>query len=251
MKFDIVVATNNRHLLNSNLRQSPGIGEHADMHVMEGYASAASAYNAGLAKSSHEIAIFVHQDVYLPSGWFESLQTKIAELERSDPKWGVVGVYGVSTDFKRVGHVFTNGLNTTLGGPFETPVEVQSLDELILILNRKSGLRFDEKLPGFHLYGTDICQIAIEAGKKAYVLDLFCVHNSKSIAYLGPDFWRACSFINRKWRHRLPIQTPCAPLKKGDIYLIQVFAHRLRNLVKKKKLRSSVADPKQLMKLES
>ena len=47
-------------------------------------------------------------------------------------------------------------------GP-ELPAQVATLDELLLIVKRDSGLRFDPEL-GFHLYGADICLQAIEQG---------------------------------------------------------------------------------------
>ena len=37
---------------------------------------------------------------------------------------------------------------------------MQSFDELLIVLRRDSGLRFDEGLPGWHMYGTDIVQTA-------------------------------------------------------------------------------------------
>ena len=47
-------------------------------------------------------------------------------------------------------------------GP-ELPPQVATLDELLLIVRRDSGLRFDPEL-GFHLYGADICLQASEQG---------------------------------------------------------------------------------------
>ena len=45
----------------------------------------------------------------------------------------------------------------------ELPARVATLDELLLIVRRDAGLRFDPDL-GFHLYGADICLQASEQG---------------------------------------------------------------------------------------
>jgi len=57
-------------------------------------------------------------------------------------------------------------------------VTVQTLDEIVLIFRRDSGLSFDETLPHFHFYGTDICMRAAEQGRQCYAISAFCVHNT-------------------------------------------------------------------------
>ena len=47
---------------------------------------------------------------------------------------------------ERAGHVYCGGIMKRLGAPFDGVEEVMSLDELILILRKSSGLRFDEQL---------------------------------------------------------------------------------------------------------
>ncbi len=54
----------------------------------------------------------------------------------------------------RIGWVVDRG-RMLRDGP-ELPARVATLDELLLIVKRDSGLRFDPAL-GFHLYGADIC----------------------------------------------------------------------------------------------
>ena len=46
-----------------------------------------------------------------------------------------------------------------------------SVDELLIVLRIGSGLRFDERLPGFHLHGTDIVQSALHRGLGAFAID--------------------------------------------------------------------------------
>ena len=62
----------------------------------------------------------------------------------------------------------------------ELPARVATLDELLLIVKRDSGLRFDPDL-GFHLYGADICLQASEQGLAVVALAAQCHHNSRSV----------------------------------------------------------------------
>jgi hypothetical protein len=89
---------------------------------------------------------------------------------------------------------------------------VRSLDEAVLIVRKSSGVRFDESLPGFHMYGTDICQEANRRGMKAYAISSFCIHNTNGYNMLPWDFWKCYLIMRRKWRRQLPITTPCAKI---------------------------------------
>lgn len=61
-------------------------------------------------------------------------------------------------DGRNAGLVWSNGLGREVRGVCEMPAQAISFDEVVLILRKDSGIRFDEQLPGFHLYGTDIVQ---------------------------------------------------------------------------------------------
>jgi hypothetical protein len=147
------------------------------------------------------------------------------------------------------GYVYSTGLNDFVGKSFKTPVEVSSLDEMILIIKRSSGLRFDAKLPGFHLYGTDICCEAEKRGLKCYVIPCFAVHNSCGITWLPLSFWKSYMYLRKKWQKRLPIVTPCTKISAG---CTAIFDHLLRNAYMHirggKKPRRRVLDPETFYK---
>jgi hypothetical protein len=88
-------------------------------------------------------------------------------------------------------------------------VEAVSLDELLLVMRRSSGLNFDRSLPGFHFYGTDICLQADARGLQSYIIPGFCLHNSDGIRNFPIMFWKAYFHMRRKWWDRLPIETCC------------------------------------------
>jgi hypothetical protein len=216
-EWTLVAAVNNDKVLTQTLLASPAIDGHCQIVLKRGFPSAGQAYNAGLAEANNEVVVFAHQDVYLPSSWLGKVETALSVVESNDPNWGVLGVFGVSKsdNCSKQGHCYSTGLQRILGAPLERPIETRSLDELVLIVRRSSRLSFDEALPGFHLYGTDICLSAESHRMRSYIISAFCVHNSNGIEYLPMEFWRAQVYLQRKWKERLPIETCCTTIKAG------------------------------------
>ena len=214
--ISIVTAANDQEVLERNLLASPDLGEGHQLIVQRGYPSAGLAYNQALQEARHELVAFLHQDVFLPRGWVPRLLEAVAELERREAPWGVLGCYGTSLSGGAAGYLYTNGIGCLLGRP-EEPVEAQALDEVVLVLRRDGLLAFDPDLPGFHLYGTDLCLQARQAGKRCYAINAFCFHNSLPVLGLKADFWRGAEYLRRKWRASLPVRTPCIVLEPGRL----------------------------------
>lgn len=225
MNIAFIAAVNDASVLASNLQSSPDARKHT-LYPMEGFSTAGSAYNAALDSTSEEILIFLHQDVFLPPGWLDQIISCIVHLNRADPQWAVLGVVGVDFEGKVVGRTYSSGLRKVVGHGVQNPVPAKSLDEIVLILRRDSGVRFDAELPGFHLYGTDICQAAITSGCSCYVVDGFCIHNSNGIRFLPPDFWRAYDYLSKKWEHQCPLWTPCTMISRNPWHR---FRQRVRD----------------------
>jgi hypothetical protein len=213
--WSFVVASNDEGVLQNSLMRSPGLADVCEVIVERGHPCAGAAYNQGLAQATGEIVVFVHQDVFLPAEWTSAFSKMLASLGKSDPNWGVLGIWGITPDGRGVGHVHSTGLQQTLGTTFEPPVEVISLDEVLLVVRRSSGLRFDERLPGFHLYGTDICLEARQWGMKSYAISAFCIHNSNGIRWLPLAFWKSYFYIQCKWRGELPVSSPCLQITRS------------------------------------
>ncbi|MBA3908283.1 MAG: hypothetical protein C0524_00060 [Rhodobacter sp.] len=95
------------------------------------------------------------------------------------------------------------------------PMPCASLDELLIVLRRASGIRFDDAMPGWHLYGTDIAQTAISQGKGVYGGGLPCIHNDAYHDELGEDFDLCYRYVQRKWRAALPIATPVTTVTRS------------------------------------
>ena len=212
--WSLVVAANSDQILRSNLLANSESAAAKEVLIQKDALSAAHAYNRGLQESTGEIVVFAHQDVFLPPGWHRRFSRAIMELSRRDPNWGVAGLYGVKRSGRGVGYAYSTGLRRFVGQEFSSPTHVRTLDEIMLVVRRKSGLSFDPDLPGFHLYGTDICLEAEARGMKNYVLPCFALHNSAGLKYLPLDFWKAYIYLRRKWITRLPIVTPCTKITR-------------------------------------
>lgn len=188
--------------------------------VQKGYKSAAKAYNAAIDKAESEILIFVHQDIILPKQWIDNLDASLAYLEKIDPAWGVLGCHGETKEGEGRGYLYCAGNGRYILEPFDKPEKVQTLDEIVLIIRKSSGLRFDESLPYFHLYGTDICMTAYEKGMNCYAIPAFCLHNSNKTVIFPNEFFECCNYIRKKWTNYLPIYTPCVKITSSMYFFI-------------------------------
>jgi len=227
--IDVVAAVNDEAILASNLLRSPMLArEDVRFHARRSFRSASRAYDDALTDCRSDLVVFAHQDVYLPMGWEQRLRAQVALLERHDPDWGVLGVYGVTAEGRQVGLVWSSGLGRVFGEPFDEPVPVRSIDEVVIVLRRDSGLMFDPKLPGFHLYGTDLVQTALNRGLKAYAVCAPVVHNSRPAPFLGEDYFAAYRYVSAKWRDHLPIFDNVAPVvAPGPRFLALRARHKL------------------------
>ncbi len=251
MTFSIVAASNDPGVLKRCLLASPDLrsASATEISIQENPLSASTAYNRGIDTTRGDCIIFAHQDLYLPEGWFRSLETELETIERIDPNWGVLGLWGVDRLGQYAGWTYSSGLARTLGGPQPQPRPVRTLDEVLLVVRRSSGLRFDEALAGFHMYGTDICLTAEARGMRNYALSCFALHNSNGIRQLPWAFWQACWFIRNKWRRALPIHAPCTTVSRWPFgTLRQMILRQLQFSVRKTDVGRRVDDPESLLR---
>lgn len=215
MNFTIISAVNDEKVLQQCLLRSPDLQAPASVEILfqRGFDTAAAAYNPAILEAKGEVLIFLHQDVFLPAGWLPQLSAAVNQLNLADPHWGVLGIYGVTAAGEMRGHLYCNANQCALGQPIQKPVEVVTLDEVVLILRKDAGLRFDGGLKGFHLYGADICLAARQQGLKNYVVPGFCIHNANGYGLFPRSFWRGYFYMQRKWKSHLPVKTPCIEIK--------------------------------------
>lgn len=227
----VVAAVNNEAILQRDLAASPIIRDGGvPLFVERHHMSAAAALNAGRDRTDADLVVFAHQDVYLPRCWEERLLAAVRALDQRREEWAVLGIAGVDTTGRFVGRFYSSGLDSEFGGPLPHPEEVVSLDEVLIVLRSDCGLRFDEHLPGFHLYGTDIVQMARNEGLTSFAVDAPVVHNSTPKAGLDYSYRKAYRFMQRKWSSALPIPTCIVPITRSDWSL---HRHRLRLITRR------------------
>jgi hypothetical protein len=246
--FTIAVSVNDEEVLQGNLLLSPGLlnGGRNQLVVRRRFPSASLAYNSAIEEAAHDIVIFVHQDVYLPETWFTNLKRCVALLAETGVSWGVLGCFGSRKGTEGgLGRVYTTGLGWH-GRPLTGPEPVETLDEIVLVVRKSSGLRFDPHLPHFHLYGTDICMTAKERGLASYAFQGLCVHNTNQLLRLPSEFYTCYRHIRRKWSRFLPIRTSCIKISflNGDLYRRRIVEARQRVLGTSRPAKTRVEDPR-------
>jgi len=215
-------------ILENNFLSSPCLRETVGHQVLiqENFTSAGRAFNDAIHQSVNDLLVFVHHDVLLPRSWTSQLGGALAHLEHTDANWGVLGCWGATRDGQCWGYIYSNGLGV-VGKRFDQPMGVQTLDEIVLVLRKSSGLRFDEHLPGFHFQGSDICLAAARNNLKSYAISAFCIHNNSQYLIFPKEFYESYQYFRRKWKTDLPIQTPCIRVTKTEF---PMYARRLREI---------------------
>jgi len=135
----------------------------------------AQAINAGLNQAKHELIAVVHEDVLLPRGWQQRLERSLADLEKADPDWGVLGSVGWTLEGVAEGHWSDphGYANTLEEKSFEA---VDRIDEQLMILRRSRGLQLDRLLPSIHNIGRDLPATLRKRGLRTYVVNAPTIH---------------------------------------------------------------------------
>jgi hypothetical protein len=223
--FTVVAAVSDDDTLAQNLKRSPLLTAGAQLRLYRNCRSITEAYQAGLSEAETKYIVFAHQDVYLPKLWVQQVGSTIAYLDKTDPTWAILGVYGVQDSGEHVGSVWASGLGRALHRSPGPPRPVISLDELVFVIRRSAGIRFDLRLPNFHLYGTDIVLAARSLGRTAYAAHMPVIHNSRP-AFLGRGYVASYRYMQRKWWGSLPVPTTVVPLTKSGYRLWYKLVHQ-------------------------
>ncbi|WP_152343682.1 glycosyltransferase family 2 protein [Afipia birgiae] len=219
--IQVYCVANHQPTLTHNLQRSPEIADgDVQTSIIWGASAASAAYCSATSGADADILVFAHQDVYFPDGWFARLQTICQKLSSIDPSWAVAGLCGRTRDGQFVGHLWDSGVGAVCGGRFDPPRDAATLDEVVLIVRRASGIKFDPALPSFHLYGTDIVLEARKAGMNSYVIDLPIIHNSKADVRLDHTYLAAYRYMIRKWKAVLPWPTVIVELTNNPLPLL-------------------------------
>ena len=175
LRFSFGVLINDRVRFDMCLKQSELAGQ---VHFLENAKSATKGLNKLLdviEKEGADVAILTHQDMYYRHGWLGQVREQIAKLPEN---WTVAGIIGKDMEGRICGqfrdmriplHFNTMHIHTF-------PQPACCFDECCLIINMKSGFRFDETLDGWDLYGTLAVLQTWERGGSAWVIDAPAEH---------------------------------------------------------------------------
>lgn len=171
---------------------------------------------AGLAAMIREargrFVICCHQDVRLIGDGAVVLRERLAALEAHDPSWAIAGNAGASPEGQLLIRITDPHGADQRRGPF--PGLVHSLDENFLLLKGGTGIVPSPDLSGFHLYGTDLCLAARQAGRSAWVIDFHLHHLSPGRVDRG--FLDCQEAFEKAWGRRVGrasrIRTTCTTL---------------------------------------
>lgn len=191
----------------------------------EGNLGPIKAINQGIAASSADYVMVIHNDVIiLEKGWIE----KIISFMESDPKIGIAGLAGRKEIYKN-GSVNEDSLkhnlqNEDLNPPMDEDIsEVAVVDGLCFVMSRKllgKVAALDEAYGYMHCYDLDISLASIAAGFKNVVVKAAAMHianggmTRKTQGYkeLVKDDYallkRNCRILASKWRGMLPLRIP-------------------------------------------
>lgn len=231
-RLTIAVAVNDVDTLQRNLLLSPSVlgNDTNQIIIKKDYPSASLAYNAAIEEAENDLIIFIHQDMYLPEGWFLDLSHSLSYLQRERISWGVLGCFGVNKFAEDgLGQIYMTGLGQ-IGRRIMKPEPIETLDEIVLIIRKSSGLRFDPSLPYFHLYGTDLCMSARDNGLASYAFQGFCIHNTNQLLRLPNEYYQCYDYLKKKWNKYLPIYTSCIKISRFNE---QMYSRKIRELCRK------------------
>ena len=201
------------------------------------FPSAAEALNYGGLRAKGEYIMFAHQDTFLLSNdWLEKAESILDEQDTV----GAAGVAGMR-DMKvkmglKVGRIFVDsGIGNVFHGvakepwncnkEFSGPEEVQTLDELVLIVPRRvfEILHFDSKTcDGWHLYGVDYSLSVRQMNLKSYVLPLPVWH--LSTGSIDEDYYKTLRKVLFKHKKCKKLYTTCGFWHTNHLFnLLELF----------------------------
>jgi hypothetical protein len=169
--------------------------DNTDGNTFDAYAG----LNVFLASASGRYIILCHQDIQLPAHGRDRLDECIAEMDRRDPAWGVLGSSGGLANGNLAIRITDPNVPVLPGHSF--PARCISLDEAFILVRAAANLALSRDLSGFHLYGTDLCLLADILGWTSWVIDFQLHHLSRGNT--GAAFKQARAEMIGKYRRAL------------------------------------------------
>jgi hypothetical protein len=216
--FSVIVPVNRPLELALNIERSPGLREvNAQIITIEGASSAADAFEQGARQAGCAWRVFVHQDVYFPSGSGFMLAEQLGALE-ADGRYGApVGFAGLEAgaDLRSGLRYAGQVIDRTQRFDHAASSCGVSVDEFAVALHSASPVALDPAL-GWHLWATDLCLQAYALGGApcAEILRVALFHNSTTGYELPAEFHDSAALLLQKYPGLDEIPTLCGALKR-------------------------------------
>jgi hypothetical protein len=194
--IDIITLVTNNEVYTTNVISAFAHVDDVNLFPIYNPESATKGLNEGIDSGISDIIVMIHQDVICPPSWVRCLKAQIEKVEKVSPDWGVLGTFGIDMDGNYAGNIFDPHNNPCLG---DLPCQAISLDEHCMIIRRESGLRFDEDLEGFHIYGGDLCMQAWKKGMPNFVINAWLEHQSGG--NIDAAFKESVKWFIDKWKN--------------------------------------------------
>jgi hypothetical protein len=163
-----IACTHNTNILEKCLVQSLILQDEDELIVIEGANSIAKGYNSGIDMAKNKIKCFIHHDLIVTN----PILLRMNLLAYCIEDIGMVGIVGSQTDATPwwEGQCVGSVVDSRNGILYFSDGKQFCLHLDGLMLATWHDVRFDESIPGFHLYDQDICnQMAVKG------LSNFCI----------------------------------------------------------------------------
>jgi hypothetical protein len=163
-----IACTHNTNILEKCLVQSLILQDDDELIVVEGAKSIAAGYNLGIDKANNKIKCFIHHDLIVTN----PILLRMNLLAYCIKDVGIVGIVGSQTDAAPwwEGQCVGSVVDSRNGILYFSDGKQFCLHLDGLMLATWHDVRFDESIPGFHLYDQDICKQMAAKG-----LSNFCI----------------------------------------------------------------------------
>ena len=173
-----------------------------ELIVIEGANSIAKGYNSGIDRAKNKIKCFIHHDLIVTN----PILLRMNLLAYCIEDIGMVGIVGSQTDATPwwEGQCVGSVVDSRNGILFFSDGKEFCLHLDGLMLATYQDVRFDESIPGFHLYDQDICKQMEKQGKKNFCLKdgyrmvTHFTNGPNNIAQID-GYAEAMAIYNAKW----------------------------------------------------
>jgi glycosyltransferase involved in cell wall biosynthesis len=163
-----ITCTHNKKIFEQCLLQSLILKDDDELIVVESPMSIAEGYNTGIDKAKNKIKCFIHHDLIVTN----PILLRMNLMAYCITNIGMVGVIGSQTEAQPwwEGQCVGSVVDSRFGIIYFSDGKQDCLYLDGLILATYQNVRFDESIPGFHLYDQDICKQMEKQGKKNFCI---------------------------------------------------------------------------------